>query len=545
MAKLSIRQVIEGLDMLDIGFAIYDEDFHLLYANKQLDDLLPEFAEQLRNGLNFRDAIEAQVSVVSVNSDAAEIRLITDQLVHQVEIGEEVKVPVQNGRWLKLFHTRIKSGGYIGVGMDVTEDHAREQEIKKARRAADAANEAKSEFLASMSHEIRTPLNGILGMAQALSTSKLGSNEHEMVDAILDSSRSLLTILNDILDLSKIEAGKLDLSPIAVDFRHRLSRIQTFFRPMAEDKGLYFKLVVAPDVPAYLTVDPVRFRQIVMNLISNAIKFTAKGGITIAVQSAPIEGTDDRHRVTVHVHDTGIGIKPDHRERLFEKFTQADASTTRQFGGTGLGLPIARKLSRMMGGDIRLTSEIGRGSVFTYTFETERVQSCAEDERPRGRRPEPVVSTPQLEQGQPQKPDVMFGGRLNGVRVLIVDDNAINRRVARLFIEPSGMEILEASQGQEALECLRTQPVDLVLLDMHMPVMDGRETIRQIRRSGESWQSVSVIALTADAMAEDRDKCIRMGMDGYVSKPVDQNELFAEMMRVLDVRTDQYRATAS
>ncbi|MEO0883746.1 MAG: ATP-binding protein, partial [Pseudomonadota bacterium] len=422
--------------------------------------------------------------------------------------------------------------------VDISQLRQRERELKKARKAAEAASAAKSEFLASMSHEIRTPLNGILGMAQALRTRDLNRDEMDMVETILDSSRSLMTILNDILDLSKIEAGRLELSPVNVDFRHRISRIQRFFRPAAEDKGLYLKLVVDPRVPTDLILDTVRVRQCVSNLVSNAIKFTSKGGVIIAAKSERIETEENAHLVTVHVSDTGIGIAPEHRESLFESFTQADASTTRRFGGTGLGLSIARRLARMMGGDITVASKPGQGSVFTFTFKADAASGPPVAIRPEA---PPAINARALisdvfESGSPSdlSTSVPTSGTnsLRGLRVLIVDDNTVNRRVARLFVEPLGMIATEAAHGEEALQMLAAESFDMVLLDMHMPIMDGRETIKRIRASEESWSNIIVIALTADAMAGDREKCISFGMDGYVAKPVDQRELFSELLKV-------------
>ncbi|MEM6898819.1 MAG: ATP-binding protein [Pseudomonadota bacterium] len=536
MNILSIDQFLAATSRLENGFTIYDENLKLIFANPAARSHMPLMFEALDSGRDIEDAIAEEVRGILGDSEPENIEELAKQSLDTMKSDELREVPNSEGRTLRVYHTRTAEGFYVGLSVDITELQLRERELKKAQKAAEAASASKSEFLASMSHEIRTPLNGILGMAQALRSRDLNRDEMDMVETILDSSRSLMTILNDILDLSKIEAGRLDLSPINVDFRHRVSRIQKFFRPAAEDKGLYLKLVVDPRVPAELVVDTVRVRQCISNLVSNAIKFTSHGGVIIAAKSEMMNG-DDTHLITVHVSDTGIGLAPEQQGNLFESFTQADASTTRRFGGTGLGLSIARRLARMMGGDITVASEQGKGSVFTFTFQAKAVSGPPIAEIP----DEPVRSRPSLitqvgETGvdtPKAKPGIdKRTNTLRGMRVLIVDDNSVNRRVARLFVEPLGMIATEAEQGQEALEMLSAEPFDLVLLDMHMPVMDGHDTIRRIRASKESWSNVVVIALTADAMAGDREKCIAMGMNGYVAKPVDQRELFSELLKV-------------
>ncbi|MEM6410895.1 MAG: ATP-binding protein, partial [Pseudomonadota bacterium] len=476
MNRLSIDQFLAATSRLENGFTIYDENLKLIFANPAARSHMPLMFKALDSGRDIEEAIAEEVRGILGDSEPENIQELAKQSLDTMKSDELREVPNSEGRTLRVYHTRTAEGFYVGLSVDITELQLRERELKKARKAAEAASASKSEFLASMSHEIRTPLNGILGMAQALRSRDLNRDEMDMVETILDSSRSLMTILNDILDLSKIEAGRLDLSPVNVDFRHRVSRIQKFFRPAAEDKGLYLKLVVDPRVPAELVIDTVRVRQCISNLVSNAIKFTSRGGIIIAAKSEMI-GDDDTHLITVHVSDTGIGLAPEQRENLFESFTQADASTTRRFGGTGLGLSIARRLARMMGGDITVASKQGKGSVFTFTFEAKALSGAPIAEIPeKPLRTKPSLITHLDETSidtQEEEPEVdKRTNSLRGMRVLIVDDNAVNRRVARLFVEPLGMIATEAAQGQEALEMLTAEHFDLVLLDMHMPLMD-------------------------------------------------------------------------
>ncbi|MEQ1781478.1 MAG: ATP-binding protein [Hyphomonadaceae bacterium] len=388
---------------------------------------------------------------------------------------------------------------------------ARLTEAETARDAAEAATRAKSEFLANMSHEIRTPLNGVLGMAQALDSLDLDPDIREMVSVIRDSGSNLMAILNDVLDLSKIEAGKLAISPIDADPLHTVRQVHALFTPAAAEKNLQLRLSSTLPAGLRLNHDPVRVRQCVSNLVSNAVKFTAEGKISISLSAT--DPTDGQSRISIEVADTGIGLDAATAMRLFEAFSQADGSTTRTFGGTGLGLAISRKLARMMGGDIVVRSSPGIGSVFTLTF----LAGTAADT--------PAYQEPEREQTLPR--------RLRGARVLLTDDNAINRQVVRLFLQPQGAVITEAANGREALDALAREPFDLVLLDIHMPVMDGTEAIGHIRASSEAWRDIPVIALTADAMTGDRERLMALGLNGYVAKPIDQNDLLTSIGCVL------------
>lgn len=389
-----------------------------------------------------------------------------------------------------------------------------------------AANQAKSQFLANMSHEIRTPLNGVIGMAQALVSSPLRAEQRDQVETILESSHDLLLILNDVLDLTKIEAGKASITPLAGDLPLAVRRVCNLFAPRMAEKGLSFSLTVneeAFDRP--LQFDPVRVRQCVSNLISNAEKFTTKGGVDVRVDAVALDPA--RRLVSVSVRDTGVGVAEAAQERIFSEFMQADVTTKRRFGGTGLGLAITRRLARMMGGDLAVASRLGEGSTFTLTFEADIAEA---------------VTAPASDGADTS--DAKPAGDLQGARVLLVDDNAINRRVARALLDPQDFVVTEAENGLAALAALEQTEIDIVLLDVHMPVLDGVETIKRIRASDRGWSDVPVVALTADAMKGDRERLIALGMDGYASKPIVRDELLGEMARALAARSASAPADA-
>jgi len=388
--------------------------------------------------------------------------------------------------------------------------------LSQSRQEADSGSRAKTEFLANMIHEIRTPLNGVLGMAQALQSRQLGAEERAMVDTIQDSGNTLLAILNDVLDLSKIEAGRTLLSPADESLHTIFQRTHELFMPLAREKGLKLVLKIHPDVPEWVHIDAIRIRQCISNLVSNAVKFTEKGGVSVKVLAKPMKGRGNGHFITVSVTDTGIGIEEEKLANLFQAFAQADASISRRYGGTGLGLTVARNLSQQMGGNITVESTPRVGSRFVFTF----VAASAE----------------QKHVNEPDRASTSTRGRIDGIRVLVVDDQAVNRKVAQIFLQEAGAIVTEAENGREALDMLEHEEVDIMLLDVHMPVMDGIETIKRLRSGSLSGKALPVIALTADAMSGAANRLFAVGMDGYLSKPVDRVEMVRSIRRVLGTR---------
>jgi len=383
---------------------------------------------------------------------------------------------------------------------------------RQAPAAAEAANQAKSQFLANMSHEIRTPLNGVLGMAQAMEHDPLTPMQRERLSVIRKSGDVLLAILNDVLDLSKIEAGKLELESAPFELDELARGAHAAFTAIANDKGLSFDLKVARDAGGTYVGDSTRVRQILYNLVSNALKFTETGSVKVSL-SALDQG------FCIMVEDTGIGIDPSRVAYLFQKFEQADATTTRRFGGTGLGLSICRELVHLMGGSIAVDSVVGRGSTFSVSL-------------PLARSSEAVVKASAMKTGEEAQP--ALGERT--LRVLAAEDNPVNQLVLKTLLHQAGVHPLLVDDGSAALEAWEKEDWDLILMDMQMPVMDGLDATRAIRaRETETGRArTPIIALTANVMSHQIATYLEAGMDLFVGKPIEISELFGAMEAALN-----------
>ena len=376
--------------------------------------------------------------------------------------------------------------------------------LLKALAGAEEANLAKSKFLAAMSHEIRTPLNGVLGMAQAMAVDELSAVQRDRLDVVRESGQGLLAILNDILDISKIEAGKLELEHIHFDLSEVLIGCHAAFRPIAERKRLSFDLAIDPEAKGIYEGDPTRVRQICNNLISNALKFTESGEVKLSI-------TNREGFICLSVSDTGIGLSPEQAAKLFEKFVQADASTTRRFGGTGLGLSIVQELTKAMGGDISVESRAGEGSTFIVTLPLPRISDESQTQIPKV---DQVVLAQELSIGH--------------FRVLVAEDNSVNQLVIKTILNQVGITPTVVSNGSLAIEAWSAEDWDIILMDIQMPEIDGVTAARTIRNAELTGgrRRTPIIALTANAMTDQISEYQAAGFDGHVSKPIEAGQLY-------------------
>ena len=511
LAKSSqnLSETLSAMDKAGIGIHWVDFDTgKLIFCNDSAASMLGYSVEEMQS---------LSVPEIDANISEQEFATVTARLFEAGTAKFESLQRKKDGTLLPVeitgyvqANSAVQPKRFITFITDITERKNAEQELQQAKIAAEQASEAKSQFLANMSHEIRTPMNGIIGMTHVTLRTELNAKQRHFVEKILESGQHMNDLLNDILDFSKIEAGKIEIDWSDFKLREVVDHFVNVISFRSGDKKLELSVNLDPQVPDILSGDPLRLRQILINLGSNAVKFSkSSGSIRLSIQL--LEQQQDDIKLQFSVADEGIGIAPEQQHKLFNQFSQADSSTTRKFGGTGLGLVISRSLARLMGGDLWFESEAGVGSTFHFSIKLK-----------------PAVDPGAI--ADSKAIDTTSIKSLSGKTVLLVEDNEINAELVLELLRLQGLRVVTAGNGAEAIEIVTRQSFDAVLMDCQMPEMDGYEATRKIRQI-ESLRDLPIIALTANVLSKDREKVFESGMNDHVAKPIEPDSLFATLAR--------------
>ena len=517
--ELQVRKLSRAVEQSAASVVITDTEGCIEYVN-------PKFVEI--TGYTQEEAIGENPRILKANLTPD---TVYEDLWKTISKGAEWRGELHNKKkngdlyWEEAYISPIFDDNgqimnYLGIKQDITERKRKQTELSEAKEAAEAATLIKSEFLANMSHEIRTPMNGIIGMTSLLLDSPLDPEQYHQMLIIRNSGNTLLTIINDILDFSKIEAGQLELENLPFNLRTCIEGAVDLLAQTAQDKSLELTYLINENCPNNIVGDVTRLRQILVNLLSNAIKFTPEGEISLCVRNAGAEnipGEDEHINLHFSVRDTGIGIPLDRVKILFQSFTQVDASTTRKFGGTGLGLAISRELTEKMGGSMWVDSQIDKGSTFHFSILVKAATMPPEEAVKSDKRIGKVIST-DIAKNHPR-------------HILLAEDNLVNQKVASSILGKMGYRVDVVSNGCEAVDALMLREYDVVFMDIQMPEMDGTEATRLIREKIHKDKQPRIIAMTANAMAGDREKYLDLGMDDYISKPINPNDLVQVLLR--------------
>jgi signal transduction histidine kinase/DNA-binding response OmpR family regulator/PAS domain-containing protein len=519
------ERLILAMEAMDDGIAFLDSDERLILCNEAYRRFMQHMPEIVAPGTALPAAILHAARAGVAPPDETPAAWAEGQLA-TLRSGRPALIPYGPRKWARVSLRYEADRRAVVLVSDVSEERLRQRELEqalvaaeKSRAEAEAANQAKSTFLATMSHEIRTPMNGVLGMMEVLEAEGVRDDQARTVATMRESAQALLRIIDDVLDFSKIEAGALELEEAPFSLTGLVDGVVTTFRLQAERKGLSLVSAIAPGSTDALLGDPTRVRQILFNLLGNALKFTDRGGAMIRARTEPLG--DGRTRANLSVLDTGIGLSAAERARLFQPFSQADGSTTRRYGGTGLGLSIVRRLAQLMGGDVTVESSPGAGSTFTVTLD---LMAAPADS--------PLVDLPVVElPATMPAPAPHFDGN----NVLVVDDHPINREVLVRQLLALGVAADSAADGREGLRAWQAGHYAIVFADVHMPQMDGFEMTAEIRRRelANGRSRTPIVGVTANAMAGEDERCRAAGMDGYLSKPVSLARLRATLQRWL------------
>ncbi|GFZ85091.1 hypothetical protein GCM10011497_12690 [Elstera cyanobacteriorum] len=515
---------MEGTDR---GVVLFDANGNFEKANRVMGDIFPRAVDLFHPGTTYLDHLRTYAETTLAPHEAETVaRLINRPFPIRTPVARPLQLRRLDGGWLELRERVLFDGSLQTLWLDITTAKALEKsnadldrlvhELREARQTAEAASAAKSAFLATMSHEIRTPMNGVLGMLGLLRTVPLPAEALDYAETAHQSATALLAIIDDVLDITKLEAGRITLEPLPFRPSELLRSIVALFAPRVAERGVTLRLQTDASLELVYQSDPTRLRQILVNLLGNAVKFTPSGEITICGYTEPAAdpaATPDLVRLVLEVRDTGIGIPLEQQALIFDRFTQSDQSITRRFGGTGLGLAISRELAQLMGGYISLASAPGEGSTFTVSLPVPKIDAAALEALTNSRKPAPASAL--------DRP----------LSILLAEDNEINQRVVIALLRKAGHQVYCVASGRDALEALPEHAFDLVLMDIHMPEMDGLQATRLIRASGKPWARIPIIALTADALDESRQTHLAAGMNDTLAKPIDRDKLLQTLQR--------------
>ncbi|WP_169569340.1 ATP-binding protein [Sneathiella limimaris] len=502
---LKSRQVLEATkENMPAALAVFDDKFKLSVSNSKLAEVLDLPPEEIQIGTSFKSFVNAMFDRGYFGEWSGKRRETEFRKVLTTYKSPLFLHLKKKGRYVEIITRYMPDGGFISTYIDITERLKNEEKLEKLVKRANDANEAKTNFLSTISHEIRTPLNGVIGVAHMLEDTDLDDRQQELLQTILHSGNTLLSLINDVLDMNKIESGNLEIEKILCDIVEVLDSVRAPFEYQAGQKGLKFNVEIGDDVLSHVLSDPTRIRQILMNLVGNALKFTDKGSITISVQRQE-DMKDGRQMLAISVIDTGAGIPENRLNAIFDSFSQADNTINRRFGGTGLGLTIVRKLVELMGGNISVTSKMGKGSTFTVTL------------------PVGIATNQEILQ---TVSDIVAAdsGTLDKLHVLIAEDNAVNAMITKTFLENLGHTSEVAENGKIAVDRVGETHFDMILMDVHMPIMDGIEATSLIRKRFDS-EDLPIIGVTAEAFTDRHAYMKKMGMNDVLTKPFTKPQL--------------------
>jgi len=514
-ARTAEHRLREALDVLPEGIVFLDAEGRYVLWNQRYAEMYERSADLFCEGAKLADTLRIGVERGDYpQAIGREEEWLAERLALLGNPGVRHEQKLANGRWIMIEERRTTDGGVIGLRVDITDMKAQSQALEDALRDAKAANLAKGEFLANMSHEIRTPLNGVIGLADVLSRTNLDERQRDMLRTLAGSAADLDNLLRDLLDFSRLEAGKLQVRQSEFDLALLLRDCAALFAPAADKKGVRLTTSIDPQAEGLVVGDPARLKQVITNLLSNAVKFTERGQIALAARREP------GGQVKLAVRDSGHGFAPQDAERLFERFEQADGSITRRFGGVGLGLAISRELVELMGGTIRAEGQLGVGALFVVDLPLPAAAAA----------PAPGAES----DPEPEKQDYP------PLKVLACDDNPTNLKVVELMLAQVGVHVMPCENGLEALNAVRAAPFDLILMDLQMPVMDGLTATREIRADEKlaARRKTPLVVLSANVSPEDRAATAAAGADAHIGKPITAEELITTMMTVLEEAAD-------